>query len=201
MSDFYLIRHGSNDYLGRALAGRLPAVHLNEQGKQEAENLAATLATQGIQRIISSPLERALETANPLANHLGLNIEVSREILEIDFGDWTGQTMRELESSPAWSHFNSYRSGSRIPNGETMLEAQSRMVAFIEALRCSAKNETIALFSHGDPIKSVFAYYLGVPLDLFTRIEISPGSYSILRLEDWAPQILAINRLPPTYLH
>lgn len=196
MFDFYLVRHGSNDYLGKALAGRLPEVHLNKQGKLEADRLGAFLATQGIQRIISSPLERALETANPLASRLELKIEISHEILEIDFGDWTDKTMRELEGSAAWAHFNRYRSGTRIPNGETMLEAQSRMVGFIEQLRETGPSQTIALFSHGDPIKSVFAYYLGIPLDLFTRLEISPGSYSILRLEDWGPQILAINRVP-----
>ena len=77
-----------------------------------------------------------------------------------------------------------------------MLEAQNRMVAFVESLQREGRDEAVALFSHGDPIKSVFAYYLGIPLDLFTRVEISPGSYSILRLNPWGPQILAVNRLP-----
>lgn len=195
MADFYFVRHGSNDYLGKALAGRLVNVHLNDRGRAEAEQTATVLAKLGIQRIISSPLERAIETAEPLAQKTGLMIEISPEIIEIDFGDWTGKTMKELEADTAWKDFNLYRSGTRIPSGETMLEAQTRMVAFLEKLRCENPNQTIALFSHGDPIKSVFAYYLGIPLDLFTRIEISPGSYSIVRLESWGPQILAINRL------
>lgn len=197
MSDFYLIRHGHNDHLAKSLlAGRLANVHLNDHGRAEAARLAETLAASGIQRIISSPLERAFETAEPTAKKLGLKIEISPEILEINFGDWTGKSMQELDLEPSWKSFNSYRSGTRIPNGETMLEAQSRMVTFIEQLRRSNPSQTVALFSHGDPIKSVFAYYLGIPLDLFTRIEISPASYSILRLEDWGPQVLAINRLP-----
>ena len=197
MPDFYLIRHGNNDLIGKSLAGRLPKVHLNEQGKIEAGRLGAFLATQGIHRIISSPLERALETAEPLSRRLGIKVEVAPEIIEIDFGDWTGRTMEELEASESWAHFNRNRSGTRIPHGETMLEAQSRMVYFVDSLRQSAPRHTTALFSHGDPIKSVLAYYLGIPLDLFTRIEISPGSYSILRLETAGPQILAVNRLPP----
>ncbi|MGZ8939210.1 MAG: histidine phosphatase family protein [Limisphaerales bacterium] len=196
MADFYFVRHGSNDYLGKALAGRLENVHLNDQGRAEAELTAGVFATLGIQRIISSPLERALETAEPLATKTGLKIEIAPEIVEIDFGDWTGKEMKELEASPAWNKFNLYRSGTRIPNGETMIEAQARMIAFLEKLRRENSNRVIALFSHGDPIKLVFAYFLGVPLDLFTRIEISPGSYSILRLEDRGPQVLAINRLP-----
>ena len=196
MADVYFVRHGSNDYLGRALAGRLKNVRLNSQGRAEAEQAAALLAKLGIQRIISSPLERAIETAEPLAQKTGLKIEISSEIIEINFGDWTGKTMKELEADVSWKDFNTYRSGTRIPNGETMLEAQTRMIAFLERLTSENANQTVALFSHGDPIKSVFAYYLGIPLDLFTRIEISPGSYSILRLESWGPQILAINRLP-----
>jgi probable phosphoglycerate mutase len=197
MSDFYLIRHGSNDYLTQSLlAGRLLEVHLNDQGRAEADRLANNLVNVGVQCIVSSPLERALETAEPLAKRTGLKIEISQEILEINFGDWTGQSIRDLDRDPGWKNFNLYRSGTRIPNGESMLEAQSRMISFLEKLRRSNPNQTIALFTHGDPIKSVFAYYLGIPLDLFTRIEISPASYSILRLEDWGPQIIAINRLP-----
>lgn len=197
MSDFYLIRHGHNDHLAQnLLAGRLPAVHLNDQGCAEADRLAAILSTVGIQRIFSSPLERALQTAQPTSRRLNLKLEIAPEILEINFGDWTGRSLAELDSDPAWKNFNSYRSGTRIPNGETMLEAQSRMVSFLEKLQREFPRQNIALFSHGDPIKSVFAFYLGIPLDLFTRIEISPGSYSILRLESWGPQIIAINRLP-----
>ena len=193
--DVFLVRHGSNDYLAKALlAGRLPNVHLNDEGRAEAQRLAATLATAGIQRIFSSPLERSVQTAEPTAKRLNLQIEVAPEILEINFGDWTGKPIRDLDRDPAWKNFNLYRSGTRIPNGETMLETQTRMVAFLEELRRENPNQTVALFSHGDPIKSVFAYYLGIPLDLFTRIEISPGSHSILRLEPWGPQILAINR-------
>lgn len=195
--DFYLVRHGSNDYLAKGLlAGRLPEVHLNEQGHAEAERLANSLSLAGIQRILCSPLERAVQTAEPTAKRLGLKIEIAPEILEINFGDWTGRSLRELDRDPGWKNFNLYRSGTRIPNGETMLESQSRMVGFIEKLFRENSNETVALFSHGDPIKSLFAYYLGIPLDLFTRIEISPGSYSILRLQPWGPQIVAINRLP-----
>ncbi len=194
---FYLIRHGTNDHLAKALlAGRLPNVHLNDEGRAEAERLSTTLATACIHRIFSSPLERAVQTAEPTAKRLNLQIEIAPEILEINFGDWTGKPIRDLERDPAWKNFNLYRSGTRIPNGETMLEAQTRMVTFLEKLQRENPKQTVALFSHGDPIKSVFAYYLGIPLDLFTRIEISPGSYSILRLEPWGPQILAINRLP-----
>ena len=101
MADFYLVRHGSNDYLGKALAGRLASVHLNDQGRAEAERLAAALAHKGIQRIFASPLERSRETAGPLARRLGIPVEISDEIHEVDFGDWAGKTMKDLESLAA----------------------------------------------------------------------------------------------------
>jgi len=196
MGLFYLVRHGSNDALGKLLAARLPNIHLNKQGRDEAERAAQALKKRRIRRIISSPLERACETAAPLAELLGLRIEISEAVHEIDFGDWSGKTMTELESLPGWKLVNSYRSGTCIPNGETMLEVQSRVVEYLNKLRREQPDGVFAIFSHGDPIKSAIAYHLGVPLDLFARIEISPASCSILRLEESGPQVLAINVCP-----
>jgi probable phosphoglycerate mutase len=195
MAYFYLVRHGYNDYLGKGLAGRLPGVHLNEQGRREAERVALALADKGIEKIVSSPLERARETAAPLAKRLGLEVEISEGILEIGFGEWTGKSMAELDTSEHWKLFNAYRSGTRIPDGENMIEAQTRVVATLEKLRRGSAR-SFALFSHGDPIRLALAYYMGVPLDLFTRFEISPGSYSLLQLEDWGPRILCMNAQP-----
>ena len=196
MATFFLIRHGNNDYLGKALAGRLPNVHLNEKGRVEAARLSETLAGKSIARIISSPLDRARETANPLARKLGLKIEISEAVNEVDFGDWNGATMTELESNPVWARYNSQRSTTRIPNGELIIVIQKRFIVKLEELRLSDPGSTIAIFSHGDPIRSALCYYLGIPLDFLQRFEVSPGSYSVLRLEDWGPQVLNINCVP-----
>lgn len=197
MAYFYLVRHGSNDVLGKALAARLPNVHLNAQGRDEARRTAEVLKHKGITRIMSSPLERARETAGALAERVGLRVEILEQIHEISFGDWSGRTMTDLEALPGWKAFNNYRSGTRIPNGELMLETQHRVVTSLERLRTDDPEGVFALFSHGDPIKIAIGFYLGIPLDLlFSRVEISPGSYSLLRLEDWGPQILGVNICP-----
>jgi broad specificity phosphatase PhoE len=196
MATFYLIRHGTNDWLGKGLAGRLPNVHLNAQGQAEAERLAETLAAKGIRRILSSPLERALETAAPLARKLDLKLEISEALLEVDFGDWTGRTLAELREMPQWSLFNSHRSGARIPNGESIIEVQSRMVLGLQGWQREDPAGAFALFSHGDPIRAALVYFLGMPLDLLTRLEVSPGSFSVARLEEWGQEILGINGLP-----
>lgn len=196
MALMYLVRHGSNDYLGKALAGRLPHVHLNDQGRAEAECLAGELSPKGIQRIISSPLDRCRETAQPLARRLDLEVEISAEVHEVDFGDWTGKTMKELDGLEMWQKFTTHRSGARIPNGETMLQVQCRIVAFLDELWRIPGVGGIAIFSHGDPIRAALAYYLGMPLDFLTRLEVSPGSYSVLDLGESQPQLVKLNQLP-----
>ncbi|HWH67867.1 MAG TPA: histidine phosphatase family protein, partial [Candidatus Sulfotelmatobacter sp.] len=96
MTIFYLIRHGENDWVGKAIAGRSPGVHLNAAGRQQAEQLAKQLAAHPIQQLFSSPLERARETAEPLARRLGLEVQIAPALTEMDFGQWTGKTLAEL---------------------------------------------------------------------------------------------------------
>lgn len=196
MSTFYLVRHGSNDWLGKGLAGRLPGVHLNKEGREQAERLAEWLASRAISRIFSSPLERSLETAEPLVRRTGLPLEIDQRLLEIDFGDWSGKTLSELDPQEHWQRFNSFRSGTRAPNGESMIDLQARMISLIDLLRANYPHDSIALFSHADPIRTVLCYYLGMPIDFYGRLEISPGSCSILKVNEFAPAVWGMNILP-----
>ena len=197
MSLFYLIRHGVISTIGHSIAGRAPGVHLTEEGRRQAGRLADRLGRESIARIYSSPLQRARETAEPIARRLGLQTAIAEEIAELDFGQWTGRTMDELEHSPQWKLYNTFRSGTQMPGGEWMIQVQSRAVLFLQQLRDQFPDEQIAVVSHGDVIRAVLLYYLGVPLDFILRLEISPGSVSVLRLEQYGPQILMVNATPP----
>jgi broad specificity phosphatase PhoE len=194
MALFYLIRHGENDLVGRGIAGRRPGTHLNAAGQAQAERLARHLSTFPIHHLFSSPMERARETAEPLARALGLPVEICEALNEIDFGDWTGKTFAELELQPAWKQWKTLRSLSRIPNGESMLEVQGRVVGELERLRRRYPDQHLALFSHGDPLRSAIAHYLGLPLDLAQRLEISPASVTVLSLGDWGVKLEGLNR-------
>ncbi|MBV9504203.1 MAG: histidine phosphatase family protein [Acidobacteriia bacterium] len=194
MAKFYLIRHGENDMVGKALAGWMPGVHLNATGRAQAERLAARLLTLGVDRIYASPLERAQETAEPIAGALGLNVETRESLGEFPAGEWTGKTFRELEDDPKWQIFNQYRSGTRVPGGELMLETQTRIVAELLCLRDRHEKERIAVVSHADPIRAALTFFLGMPLDFYRRMEVSPGSYTTLELEDWGPIVLNLNQ-------
>jgi probable phosphoglycerate mutase len=190
-----VIRHGYNDWVGRTLAGWTPGVHLNARGREQAERLAQRLAGVPIRVLYSSPLERTLETAEPLARQLGLEVRVCEALGELRLGEWTGRKLCDLENDPLWRRFNTQRSTTRIPGGELTLEVQARMVNALEGIRREHPDSVVAVFSHGDPIRSLLLHYLGMPLDLMHRIEIEPASVSVVALHEWGPQVMRMNEM------
>lgn len=189
-----LIRHGLNDYVkaGR-LAGRLPGVHLNAEGQAQAHALAQRLSGAAISAIYSSPLERARETAAPLAERLGVPVTPLDDLLESDCGQWTGQVIADLKETDAWRQIQVAPSTARFPDGESQAEIQARMVRAVETLRATHPGQTVAVVSHSDPIKLALAFYLGLALDLFQRLEVAPASISELVFTSWRPMLARLN--------
>ncbi len=194
MTTFFLIRHGDTDALGKTLSGRLPGVRLNAAGRAQVERLAERLAAERIDVIVTSPLERARETAGPLARRLGLEPRIAEELNEYDFGEWSGMSFRELEPDERWRRFNAFRAGARPPGGELMLEVQARAVGLVQRLCEERADGRVALVSHGDVIRAALLYYLGAPLDHFLRVEVSPASVSALEVGPYGPRVLFVNR-------
>ncbi len=196
-----LIRHGINDYIQKGLlAGRTPGVHLNAHGQQQALALAERLANTPLAAIYSSPLERTLETAAPLAQRAGLAVQCLDGIIESDCGEWTGRALEELNKTEAWKLVQIQPSRFRFPAGESMAQIQARMVATLEELQIAHPGQTIAVVSHSDPIKLAVAYYLGMGLDAFQRLEIAPASITELEFTPWRTRLLRLNdcaHLPP----
>lgn len=193
MTTFLLIRHASTDSIGKAIVGRNPGVHLNPQGMREAETLAEWVAKMHVAAIYSSPLERARETAAPLARRLELPVNECEDLNEMNFGVWSGLSFEELHAMPEWHRFNSLRSVTAAPGGESMLDVQARIVALMKRLAQTHPQQQVALFSHSDVIKAALVHFLGSPLDLFQRLEVSPASVSTLALADAAVKIIGIN--------
>ncbi|MGE5681579.1 MAG: histidine phosphatase family protein [Bacillota bacterium] len=192
MTTFYLIRHG-NTTAGSKISGRDRGYHLSENGQQQAKNLGERLANVKFDAIYCSPMERTMETAKAVAEKHNLEPQVLEKIIEVDFGDWTGKTFDELEKDQKWKLFHIFRSGTRAPNGEHMIEIQMRMVTEIERLRQLHPDGTVAIVSHGDPIRTAIVYYAGMPMDFMLRLNISTASVSIITVDDWGPQIQCIN--------
>jgi probable phosphomutase (TIGR03848 family) len=193
MATFLLIRHGAHLLGGETIAGRMEGVHLSPLGHSQAAGLISRVGSVPIRAVYTSPVTRCRETAAPLAAHLGLAAQVADGLSEIDFGEWTGRTIAELRPLPQWKRWNAFRSGARAPGGESMVQVQSRIVREMELLAESHAGECIALISHGDVIKAAVAHWLGVPLDLFQRIEISLASLSVIRLAEFGPWVLGVN--------
>jgi broad specificity phosphatase PhoE len=192
MTEFLFVRHGAHDLLTTGvITGRQPDVHLNALGRQQAEQIAERLATMPIDAVYCSPLERARETAGPLAAKLGVAVRIAEEFNEIDVGGWTNRTTAELANVPEWQQWNLFRSGSAAPGGESMVAVQARAIGKISELRM--RHSFVTIFTHADIIRAVLAHFLGVHLDLFLRIEIDPASASWIALQEAAVRIRLVN--------
>jgi probable phosphoglycerate mutase len=188
-----LIRHGTNPKVGKGLTGWLPGVSLDENGRRQAEGLAQRMADLPVAAIYSSPLERARETAEPLARQKGLEIVIEPAFGEVNFGDWQGHDFPELEHDPLWRRFNVFRSGTPAPGGESMLETQARITRRLFALAPKHVGETVAIFSHADAIKAALFCMLGIPLDFHLRMEILPASVTTVDLFEEMPIVRSVN--------
>jgi probable phosphoglycerate mutase len=193
MTKILLIRHALTPTAGKQLTGRTPGIFLTEEGKLQAQKLAKYLTAIPISAIYSSPLERALETAAPIAESHHLNLIISKDFQEIDFGYWTNFTIEALKNDIQFKAFNQYRSGTRIPGGELFLETQTRIVQGLEKIRKDWKDNIVAVISHADTIRAALAHYTGIAIDLIHRVDISPASVSIIELYDETVRIKLIN--------
>ena len=195
MTTFLLIRHAVNDYVKTGkLAGRLAGIHLNEEGKAQACALGRRLAAPPLDHIYASPMDRTMETACALAeHHPKLQVERHDGISEVHYGDWQGKAISELQRRKMWDVVQEYPSRARFPSGETMRGVQARIVNAIETLVPEHPDQMIALVFHADLIKMALAHYLGMHLDVFQRIVISPASISTLHLGHSRPFVLGMN--------
>ena len=192
----HLVRHGMCDPVGHALAGRIPGIPLNAQGRDEAARVAERLAAASLAALVTSPIQRARETAAVIAARTKAPMHVDDALTEIDVGRWAGCTFDELSSgvqSAEWRRFNTFRAGTRAGGGELMLDAQVRSVSALLAMRAPYAGEAVVVVSHADVIKAAVAYYIGMPLDLAQRLELAPASITTLSLDADGVRLLALN--------
>jgi probable phosphoglycerate mutase len=193
---FLLVRHGQTLATGRRLSGRTPGFHLSETGQRQAEALAGRLAAlPRVAAVYSSPLERARETAQPLARARQLVVRVERDLSELDFGAWTGQSLARLRRRPEWRIVQHHPSGFRFPGGESFAEMQARVTAALARLVERHPGQTVVAVFHGDPIKAAVAHALGLHLDLFQRLVIAPASVTAIAYHRERPVVLTVNSM------
>lgn len=194
MTTLLLIRHGINDWVHGRLAGRIPGIHLNDEGKAQAAALGARIAEIPLAAIYASPLERTMDTAQAVVAGRDLTITQVPDLREVDYGEWQGAELKVLYEDKRWPGVQHYPSGTRFPGGETLGEAQMRMVRALDDIRARhGEHEVVAVVSHADLIKLACAYYIGMHVDLFQRLEIMTCSVTAFRFTPVGPRLLAFN--------
>ena len=195
MALFLLVRHGENEYVKQGrLAGRIPGVHLNEKGHAQAQAVAEKLSGAPVKAIYSSPLERTLETAEPIAKALNLEVIQRPGLMEVDFGGWQGKKLKGLSRLKLWKVVQGAPSRMRFPSGESFAEAQFRICQELDALAAQHEpKDMVICVSHSDLIKLAVAFYLGMPLDLFQRLHVAPASITALQIGEMGSHLLTLN--------
>jgi probable phosphomutase (TIGR03848 family) len=196
-----LVRHGATPTTGRELPGRAAGLHLSEAGRQQAEAAALRIGalqngSRAIAAVYASPLERAQETAEPIANAVGRDVQTDEALTDLDIGEWTGLELKAARKRREWATIQRYPSGFRFPGGESFHDMQARMVTTLDRLRADHPGEIVIAVSHADPIRSVVAHALGTHLDLFQRIVVSPCSLTAVAYDHDGPMVLTVNASP-----
>jgi probable phosphomutase (TIGR03848 family) len=194
-----LVRHGLTATTGNVLTGWTPGISLDDRGRQQAGALAARLAPLPLDAIVSSPLERCVETAETIAAvGDGRPEAVLRDerFGECHYGEWTGQPLKRLAREPLWRVVQAHPGAARFPgeDGESIMDMQHRAVSAIREwnARLGAK-ATYLVCSHGDVIKSVIADSLGMHIDMLQRIQVDPCSLTAIRYTPLRPFLVRMN--------
>lgn len=194
-----LIRHGVTELTGNVLYGRMPDVHISAEGHRQAQALSRAICERyAVSAVISSPLERALETAGYLAGACRLPIKTDQDWIELDYGGWMGKTFTEIRDSPDWQHYNRLRSTACPPGGEMLVQVQTRAWSALARLLTEFEDQddcAVAVVSHGDVIRALLVLLLGMPLDYIHRFDVAPASLSEISFEGRHSRVIRINQI------
>jgi len=191
----FLVRHGVHDQLQGRLCGRSSGVLMGAAGLAQAEAAGRRLAREGVEIVLTSPLERTRQTAERIARACGVPLKDEEALMEIDFGDWNGRSFDSLQGEPLWRTWNSERDTARPPSGESMAEVQARLTEWLERLTRSGA-AAVAAVSHADVIKAAVGLATGLSMRFHGRFEISPGSVTTLVAGDGLLKLHALNEVP-----
>jgi probable phosphoglycerate mutase len=190
-----LVRHGTTPTTGKMLPGRAGGLHLSEKGQAQAAAAAERIALLGKApaAVYASPLERARETAAPIARALGLRVRAAPGLVEVDVGQWTEKPLTRLYRTREWPTVQRWPGGFRFPGGESFAEMSVRAMDAVLGLVADHPGQTIVAVSHADPIKAIVAASAGMPIDLMQRLVVSPCSISAILFTAGGPVVLSVN--------
>ena len=199
MSTVLLVRHGLTELTGQVLSGRSPGLHLDDRGRAQAAAVAGQIAVLPLTAIVSSPMERCVETAQAILTaqrDAGASPQwhIDERLTECDYGEWTGRRIPDLAKDSLWRTVQTQPSAARFPGGEALADISARAVAAVRDWDARFGSTAVWMVcSHGDPIKSVIADALGLHLDQFQRIVVDPCSVSAIQYTTARPLVVRSN--------
>src|SRR5262249_13360768 len=192
----FLVRHGQSTFnLEGRHPGQLPGVPLTDEGRRQAQQAAVALSALPLSAVVSSPLDRARETAEILARGWGLRERVDPRLMDTDVGGWAGKKIDEIaKNDPTWKAFLD-RPDEPPAGVERLSDVQRRSLAVVEEIRVDdACGQFVVLVTHADVLKLILGYYLQVPLTAIRYINVGNASISALALpKEGQPDVLAVN--------
>lgn len=172
MKEIWLIRHGETDWSRTGQHTGRTDLALTEEGRRQAARLAGALAAETFERVLTSPLQRAVHTAE-LAGFP--NAEPLPDLMEWDYGDLEGRTSLEISKDyPDWSIWD-----GPVPNGETLAQVRARA----ESALAHCQDARTAIFAHSHFLRVLATCWLGVKPDKGRLLGLSTASISVLGWE------------------
>jgi probable phosphomutase (TIGR03848 family) len=195
MTMVFLIRHGLTDHTGTRLYGRTPGIHLSERGREQAERLAERFARVRLAAVYSSPLERCMETAGPLALSQGLRVTRRPGLIEMDAGAWTNRPLSGLARTKLWQRIQRTPSEAAFPDGESFAAANARLVGELGQIAGRHPKGRVAVVSHSDSIRMMLTHVAGAHLDQFQRMIVDTASVSVVTVGAGIPRLFLVNEV------
>ena len=195
MHRLFLIRHGETDgtekrkFMGKA---DLP---LNKKGVREAELLADRLKNEKIAAFYTSPLKRTLQTAAILKKFHKVPLKKRKAFEEIGFGRWEGLTLDEIykrDKNLCRKWFTDLENFT-IPYGESVKSMQERVIKGWEEISSRHPRGTVAIVTHGGPIRIFLCYLLNLDLTFFWKINLNTSSLNILTFSKGLTTLTLLN--------
>ena len=195
MSLVVLVRHAhSQANAAGILSGRRPNIALSEKGRTQAQELATRLGELKVKELRVSPLQRCIETIDPwVSTKSRIRRIEDHGITEVDYGKWSGRTLRSLSREKLWKIVQENPSRVFFPDGEGMANMQARAIESMHLALSSTGTGAVVMVSHGDVIKALVAANLGMRLDDFQRIIIDPASVTVFDFSSKTPRLLLLN--------
>ncbi len=189
----HLLRHAVHGHPPDMLCGRMAGVRLSAEGERQAARLAHRFPLRSLDALRTSPVQRCRETAAVLEEACGLAAIVDPAAEEVDFGDWTGRRFAALDVDPRWQAWNTDRDHAAAPGGETMRRVRARVLALLDEMLARHPQGRVAVVTHAEIVRTAVLHVLGLPMQAYDRLEVSPASITTLCLWPGGGRLLGLN--------